>query len=179
MSAITRMLTLAGVLGSLCLTACDQPRDAAAEAPVDPAPGLYKVTLTGAGLDRYAQGPGRTQDEICVTASESPRFAERLARNYFSMHEACTSKVEPRTGNAIAGVITCGLDPQRAAGSMTVAYTGTVSADAVTANGQMKIDARPVPGSMTPEETQQIRLAAAMMEQVGIVVTATRTGDCV
>lgn len=177
MPQLARCLVL---MALVALAGCASPRDPATEEPVDPVPGLYRITLSGAGLARFARpGPEDPKDDVCVTAFDSPRFADRLTDNYFSIHPGCVTRRDARAGNRLGGTITCPLDPGMAAGTSTVSYEGTISTDRVEATSRMRIDARPIPGALSPEEQRQIALGAALVERVGIQVTAVRTGDCV
>lgn len=180
MTCSVRFIPLLTMGLALALTACTPPADPSTQEPVDPAPGLYRITLGGAGLAQYAQqGPGKTEDEVCVTSRESPRFADRAIRNYFVLHPGCTTRPAPRVGNAVSGTITCPLDPKRAAGTVTITYEGVVAADGVEATSRMAFDFQPVPGALGPDEERQVAMATKAMEQVGIRLKAERTGECV
>ena len=164
----------------LGLAACSPsaPDPATAE-PVDPLPGLYTITLSGAGLAGLATRPSKNEeDAVCVRASDSAGFADRLVSNSFTLHPVCTDEREPRAGNTIRGIITCPLDSRMAAGTSTVTYEGIISADRVEATGKISIDARPAPGQLNPEEQRQLALGMALVQNVGLRVSAVRTGDC-
>jgi len=166
--------TLAGMV-----SACSPPVAPAAQEPIELTPGLYQITLSGAGLAQFTQQRGgKTEDEVCVRAGDVSRFPDRLARNYFSLHPGCTFSPQARQGNAIGGTLSCPLDPQRAMGKITLDYEGVISADRVETTGRMKIEARSVPGALSEEEASQLAQGAALMEQVGIKVVAIRSGDC-
>jgi hypothetical protein len=144
----------------LGLAACSPSApDPATAAPVDPLPGLYTIALSGAGLAGLATRPSKDEeDAVCVRASDSPGFADRLVSNSFTLHPVCRDEREPRAGNTIRGIITCPLDSRMAAGTSTVTYEGIVSADLVEATGKLSIDARPAPGQLNPEEQRQLAL---------------------
>lgn len=178
MPSIIRVAVLIVALSAL-LAACSPAGDPATQEPVELSPGLYQITLLGAGMAQFTQqSPGKTEDEVCVRSSDVSRFPDRMARNYFSMHPGCTASPEPREGNAFVGTVTCPLDPDRASGKITIEYEGVVSADRVVATSRMKVEAKPVPGTMSPKEQRQVAQGAALMEMVGIQVTAVRAGDC-
>ena len=178
MIRITQVTLLAAALSGL-LAGCSPAGDPASQEPVELAPGLYQITLSGAGIARFTQqGPGKTEDEICVRPDDVTRFPDRIARNYFSMTPFCTAIPEPREGNAFRGTITCPLDPKALTGGVTIDYEGVVSADRVVATSRTKFGAQPVPGALPPEEQRALAAGAALMEMVGIQITAIRAGDC-
>lgn len=178
MPRIIQVAVLAAALSGL-MAGCSPAGDPATEEPVELTPGLYQITLSGAGMAQFTQqSPSETEDEVCVRPGDVTRFPDRMARNYFSMHPGCTASPEPREGNSFRGTVTCPLDPERATGKITIEYQGVVSADRVVATSQMTFDAQPVPGTMSPEERRQLAQGAALMELVGIQVTAVRAGDC-
>lgn len=163
------------------LVACSpsEPDPATAE-PVNPLPGLYRVTLSGTGVAALAGSSSKDDgDEVCVRPSDSARFADLVARNHFTLHPLCRTQTEPRVGNVIRGVITCPLDPGMSTGTSTTTYEGVVSADQVEVTGRMSIDARPIPGALSPEEQRGLTVGVALMERMGLKVTAVRTGDCI
>ena len=179
MPHVARSLAVLVLLG---LAACSpsEPDPATAE-PVALTPGLYRITLSGAGLARFATPAAKDEpeDEVCVRPSDRARFADQVVKNYFTLHPGCRNQPEPRVGNVIRGVITCPLDPKMSTGTSSVTYEGVLSADGVEVTGRMSIDARPIPGKLSPEEQRQLALGTAMMERVGIQVAAVRTGDCI
>ena len=173
-----QVAVLAAALSGL-IAGCSPAGDPATQEPVELMPGLYQITLSGTGLAQFTQqGPGETEDEICVRSGGVSRFPDRMARNYFSMHPGCTAIPEPREGNAFRGTVTCPLDPRDVTGEVTIDYEGVVSADRVVATSRTKFSAQPVPGALSPEEQRQLAAGSALMEMVGIQITAVRAGDC-
>ena len=179
MQGVARLPAIVALLG---LAACASPEpDPATAEPVALMPGLYRITLSGAGLARFAAPASKDEpgDEVCVRPSGRDRFADQVVENYFILHPGCRHQPEPRVGNVVSGVITCPLDPKMSTGTSTVTYEGVLSADRIEVTSRMRIDARPIPGRLSPEEERQLALGTAMMERVGIRVSAIRTGNCV
>jgi hypothetical protein len=161
------------------MVGCSPAGDPASQEPVELMPGLYQITLSGTGLAQFApRGASETEYEICVRSGDVTRFPDRIARNYFSMTPFCTAIPEPREGNAFRGTITCPLDPKALTGGVTIDYEGVVSADRIVATSRTKFGAQPVPGALSPEEQRALAAGAALMEMVGIQITAIRAGDC-
>ena len=72
----------------------------------------------------------------------------------------------------------CPLDPTALTGGVTIDYEGVVSADRIVATSRTEFGAQPVPGALSPEEQRALAAGAALMEMVGIQITAIRAGDC-
>ncbi len=161
---------------ALIATACAEAPDAASEAPVDPEPGQYQITLGGAGLLKHAgtEGP----HSYCLRISDRASFAHKLAQNYYLLHPACTASKLPREGNAIAGEIRCPVDPKMAEGASRFVYSGAVAKDAVRVEVQMKFDAEIKDGAMTDEDAVRAKLAMKAIEKARFVIEAIRTGEC-
>ena len=156
--------------------ACSRAPDPAAQAPVDPAPGLYRIALSGAGLAGKAE---KQQDaSYCLKQSERASFPHLLARNYYQLHAGCLSKPGLREGNAIAGEISCAADPKLARGMNRFVYDGVVAADRATVELRMKIEADIREDAMTEQELAQLRLGVKMMERMRFIIEAERVGDC-
>jgi hypothetical protein len=161
------------------MAGCSPAGDPSTQEPVELATGLYQITLSGTGLAQFTpSGPSETEDEICVRSGDVTRFPDRLARNYFSMTPFCTTIPEPREGNAFRGTVSCPLDPRELTGEVTIDYEGVVSADRVVLTSRTKFGAQAVPGALSPEEQREFAAGAALMEMVGIQITAVRAGDC-
>lgn len=169
-------LIVAGVILPVGLVACTQ-RDPASEQPLEPEGGNYAIRLTGDGLAEMLPQDKEPADSVCVPSGEGGALADRLARNYFTLHPGCTSSKRPRQGNLIGGTVVCPLDPQRAQGTWTIDYEGTISADRVELSGSMDMDIVAAP-NMSAEERRQAELGAAMFKAVGIRIVAERTGEC-
>ena len=179
MSRIARPLALISLLG---LVACSPPEpDPATAEPVDLTPGLYRISLSAAGIAGYVAPAGKddARDEVCVRPSDSAGFADQVVENYFTLHPGCRKQSEPRVGNVIRGIITCPLDPKMSTGTSTVTYEGILSTDRVEVTSRMSMDLQPVPGTLSPEEQRQLAVGSAVMETVGIRVAAVRSGDCI
>lgn len=160
------------------LTGCSPASDPATQKPVELTPGLYQITISSAGMAKFIQqGPGETKGEICVHPDDVAGFPDRMVRSA-NPNPYCTASPELREGNAFRGTLTCPLDPKLATGKTTIDYEGVVSADRVVATRRMKIDSRPVPGTLSPEEQRQLAVGTALMNSVGNQITAVRTGDC-
>ena len=157
-------------------TACAQERDAASDAPVDPTPGLYQVTLSGAGLLKAGgeEGP----HPFCVTAANRKTAPHTLVKKFYQLHYSCIDKPSPREGNAIAGEIQCSADPKLAQGTNRFVYKGAVSEDAVEIRVQMKLDAVIKEDEMTEEQIRHLKLGMKAMQMMKFVIEAERTGAC-
>lgn len=164
-----------GALPALA-AACSRAPDPAAQEPVDPAPGLYRIALSGAGL---AGKMDRQSDaSYCLKQHESASFPHLLARNYYQLHAGCVSKPGLREGNAIAGEISCAADPKLARGMNRFVYNGVVAADKTTIELRMKLEADIREDAMTERELAQLRLGVKMMERMRFVIEAARVDDC-
>jgi hypothetical protein len=104
-------------------------------------------------------------------------FPDKVAQSVYP-NPYCAASPELREGNAFRGTLTCPVDPKLATGKTTIDYEGVVFADRVVATRRMKIDSRPVPGTLSPEEQRQLAVGTALMNSFGNQITAVRTGDC-
>jgi hypothetical protein len=162
------------------LTGCAETRDPATEEPVEVTPGMYHLSMNGqvAGMTMpELDGPGQLSENTCVRPGEERAFPRRVAA-IFKLHPGCSFQPGERTGNAISGTYRCPTDGERApGGSMNASYTGSIAADRVEIQGRMEINISNMPGA-TPEERAQMEQAATMMENMVMIVSAERTGDC-
>ena len=94
--SITSLVLAAGIM-----TSCAQERDPASEDPIDPLPGLYDVTLSGAGLLKV--GGNEKARPFCVTAANRSNFPHMLVKKIYQLHYSCSAHPFPREGNAIGG----------------------------------------------------------------------------
>lgn len=171
-------LNRGGLLLAGCLAgaACSQAPDPASQEPVDPAPGLYEITLSGAGLLKAA---GKSDpDAFCLTERDRASFPHLLVRNYYELHAACRPTRAPRQGNAVGGEITCAADPKMAQGMNRFVYEGAVSARDVRVEVRMKLEAEIKEDAMTEAEAARLKLGMKMMERARFVIEADRVGDC-
>lgn len=164
-----------GVLAAIA-TACAPERDPASETPVNPAPGLYEVTLSGAGILKAA-GEGETHT-YCLRMRERSSFPHLLVRNYYQLHASCAPKRGPREGNAIAGEISCLADPKMAQGFNRFVYNGAIAPENTSIEVRIKFDAVPKEESMTEAEAMQLKLGMKMIERARFLIEAERVGDC-
>lgn len=175
-STSARLLCGALLLGAA--QACSQTSDPASETPVEPEPGLYKITLSGAGLLKHANND-KTPETFCLTEIQRASFPHLLAENYYKLHYACTNARAPRMGNAIGGEISCAADPKMASGVNRFIYDGVVSREKTSIEVRMKMDAELNPGAGGAEVSDaQMKMAMKTMERMRFVIEATRTGDC-
>ncbi len=114
-----------------------------------------------------------TEGEICVGESGAEFFPKKLARNYLSMGPSCGSGDFERTGNAIAGKFSCGVDPQRATGEIKATYAGIVSEERFDLDAEIKFDV-----TFNDPEAQREMESSQMTRGVGVKLTAQRKGDC-
>lgn len=156
--------------------ACSGAPDPAAQAPADPAPGLYRIALSGAGLAGKAGQQGG--HSYCLQQRESASFPHLLARTYYRLHPGCVSRPGPREGNAITGEISCAADPKLARGMNRFVYNGVVAADKTTVEVRVKMEADIREEAMTEQELADLRLGMKMMERMRFVIEAERVGDC-
>lgn len=161
---------------SLLASACSRAPDPASETPVDLEPGMYEITISGAGLPSSVNTD--RPHSACVRESDRASFPHKLVQNYYSLHPACTTDRLPREGNKIAGEISCAADPKLAAGANRFVYSGAVKGDNVVVSVQMKLEAVIKEGSMTEAEAKQLKLGMKMMERLRFVIKAKRTGAC-
>lgn len=161
---------------SLAVAACSKTPDAADETPVNPEPGLYEVTLSGAGLLKAGgkEGP----HAFCLTEANRSTFPHTLAKKYYQLHYSCMSTPLPREGNAIAGEIKCAADPKLAQGANRFVYNGAVSEDAVEINVQMKFDAVIKEEEMTKAQARELKLGMKAMQLMKFVIEADRIDEC-
>lgn len=153
------------------LAACG--RDPAKEAPIAMKAGLYEVKLTGGGLAQFAQpGPGLTQGKICVGESDTENFPKKLARDYLSMGPTCGSVNVERTGNAVTGHFSCGVDPERATGEIKTEFSGIVSEERFDLQAVTKYDIT------FNDPKAQAEMGKSLSRGVPIKLTAQRAGDC-
>jgi hypothetical protein len=160
------------------IAGCSPTNDPATQEPVELTPGLYKIIISSAGMAKFIQqGPGETTGEICVRPDDVAGFPDKVAQSVYP-NPYCAASPELREGNAFRGTLTCPVDPKLATGKTTIDYEGVVFADRVVATRRMKIDSRPVPGTLSPEEQRQLAVGTALMNSFGNQITAVRTGDC-
>lgn len=157
--------------------ACSQAPPPADQTPVDPTPGLYAITLSGAGLLKVA-GKDDKPKNYCLRASEASAFPYMLPENYYALHYSCAKTRAPREGNAIAGEINCSVDPKMAQGMSRFSYAGVVAPEKVTVKVGMKLDAAIKEGAMSDAEAAQLKAGAKLMERMRFIIEATRVGDC-
>jgi hypothetical protein len=148
-------------------------RDPAKEAPIAMKAGLYEVKLTGGGLAQFAQpGPGVTESKICVSETDTENFPKKLVRNYLSMGPTCGSVDFERTGNAVTGRFSCGVDPERATGEIKTEFSGIVSEERFDLQAQTKFDIT------FNDPKAQAEMSKSLTRGVPIKLTAQRQGDC-
>lgn len=163
-------------MGFVLVAACVDGRDPANETPVELEPGLYEVTLSGAGLMK-ASDKGRPQP-VCLRPGNRESFPHTLVKNYYALHYSCRTTRLPRIGNKIAGEVTCAADPKLAAGATQFAYSGVVAREKVDIRVQIKFDTTVKENAMSKEEAAQLRLGMKAFEQMRFVIEASRIGDC-
>ncbi len=174
---VCRHILKAGAV-SLLAAACVEQTDPASETPVDPAAGLYEITLSGAGLLKHVD-TNKAPDAFCLTEAQRASFPHVLAENYYKLSPLCTINHAQREGNAIAGEISCMADPKMASGANRFVYAGAVGADRAKVEVRMKLDAQIKPGAGGQEVSDaQLKLAMKAMERMKFVIEAKRTGDC-
>ncbi len=177
MNRFTEMTRLFSA-GSLCLiAACSETPGAANEEPVDPAPGLYEIAVSGAGLMKHA-GKDNAPHSYCLKESERSEFPHMMAENYVKLHPACTTDRAPRQGNRIAGEIKCMADPKMAEGANSFLYKGDVAEDAVKVEFKMKFNSTLKDGAEPEVGKLQMKLAMKALEQARFLIEATQIGDC-
>lgn len=150
------------------------PPDPAKEAPVDPAPGLYQITISAGSLGKGRGGD--VQKPICLRANGVKNFGQKLAENYYTLHSSCSLSAAPRVGNVISGDIRCAADERLAKGSNRFVYRGVIAKEAVNVTVQIKFDATPKAG--TEADTMQVKLAMKAVEMARFSIDAVRTGEC-
>lgn len=160
----------------LITAACVESRDPAKETPVEPEPGLYEVTLSGAGLMKA--GDKDRPRSTCLHPGNRDSFPHTLVKNYYALHYTCRTNPLPRVGNKIAGDVTCAADPKLAAGVTQFSYSGAVASENIDISVQMKFDAAIKEDAMSKEEAAQLRLGMKAFEQMRFVIMANRIGDC-
>lgn len=160
----------------LSVIACAGEVDPATQTPVDPEPGLYEVSLGGAGLLKNVEAEG--PHEYCLRESERADFSHVLARNYYQLHALCRVERGAREGNAVAGEIICAADPKMAQGSNSFVYTGAVAENGARIEVRMKLDATLKEDAMSEAEAKQLRLGMKVMERFRFLIEAKRIGDC-
>jgi len=173
----SRQVSFSGLLIVLALAAsCAEQRDPTQEVPVDLEPGLYQVSLSGAGLLKAGgkEGP----HAICVTAANRGTFPHTLVKKFYHVHYSCVDRPAMREGNAIGGEISCAADPKLAQGANRFVYEGAVSTGAVSIDVQIKMDAAIKEGAMTEEQVKQLKLGMKAMQMVKFVIEAEHTGEC-
>ncbi len=161
---------------SLAVAACSKTPDAANETPVDPKPGPYEVTLSGAGLLKAGgkEGP----HSYCLRETDRASFSHTLVKKFYQLHYSCMSTPLPREGNAIAGEIKCTADPKLAQGANRFVYNGAVSEDVVEIDVRMKFDAVIKEAEMTKAQAQELKLGMKAVELMKFVIEAERIGEC-
>lgn len=154
--------------------ACAEAPDPSSQTPVDPAAGLYEISLSAGG--QAIRDGGDTQKTYCLRQGDAGKFGEMLVENYYKLHASCRLAASPRVGNAISGEIRCAADRKLADGSNRFVYRGVVARDAVNVSVQIKFDAEPKAGSEA--DTLQIKLAMKALELARVSIDAVRVGDC-
>lgn len=165
------------VIGLTLAAACSQAADPSSETPVDPRPGRYVITHSGAGLLKHV----KSNDEpgaFCLRESERAAFPHLLAEGYYKRHSLCTNTRAPREGNAVAGEISCVADPKMASGVNSFVYRGAVEEAWAKVEVRMKLEAELKPGAGGEMSDAQIKMAMKAMERLRFVIEAKRTGDC-
>ncbi|MHA7871231.1 MAG: hypothetical protein ACX939_02670 [Hyphococcus sp.] len=164
--------------GAACLlaAACADSRDPISQTPVDPEPGLYKVTLGGAGLLQHADLDD--PQDYCLREGERADFPHVLARHYYQLHALCRVQRGVREGNAVGGEIICAADPKMAQGSNRFVYNGVVASEHARIEVRMKLDATLKEDAMSEAEAKQLRLGMKLMERFRFTIDAARVGDC-
>lgn len=155
-------------------TACEKAPDPASAEPVDPAAGLYQISLSAGG--RATREGGEKQKPYCLRQGDARKFGEMLVENYYKLHASCRLTASPRIGNAISGEIRCAADPKLADGSNRFVYRGVIARDAVNVSVQIKFEALPKAGSEA--DTPQLKLAMKAMELARFSIDAVRVGEC-
>lgn len=168
-----RAFTLCGA--ATLAVGCTQTTDPTTQEPVDPKPGQYEITLSGAGLMKNMK---EEPHSYCLYESERDAFPHMLAKNYYELHPGCRAKHDPREGNAISGVISCAADPKMATGMNSFVYEGVVGEERVKVDVQIKFDAKLKEGAGGEMSDGQLKLAMKAMERMRFVIEAVRTGDC-
>lgn len=161
---------------SLAAAACSKVTDAADETPVDPEPGLYEVTLSGAALLR-ASGK-EDPHSFCLTEVNRTAFPHTLVKKYYQLHYSCTNTPLPREGNRISGKLKCAADPKLAQGANRFVYEGAVLKDAVDINVRIKFDAVIKEEEMTKAQARELKLGMKAFELMKFVIEAERVGEC-
>lgn len=150
----------------LALGACGGG-DPAKQQEVDMQGGEYEVTLAGAPMGfavAAQQLPKR-----CVHNSPA-NIPTALVRPYMALHDECSGASFQRQGNQLTGKAVCPLNPNRAEGSITLLFKGTIAADGIS-------------GTITPDinmeaNDPETELAVRMLKNLDVKFTAKRTGEC-
>lgn len=181
------VLRSVGVAAAVLLSAsaCSS-HDAANEAPVDPAPGEYRVTMAGGGLatlsgfGQLSEGPGGVDDRICVSDSDGGDLADMLARKYLAFADSCSLKAKARQGNAVGGMLSCPTNQQAMPGTtFVVDYQGAIAAERVDLQSKIRIELpESALANMDPAAAQQMEHAKGLVENMEISVAAERVGEC-
>ncbi|MEQ8936331.1 MAG: DUF3617 family protein [Amphiplicatus sp.] len=169
------------VAAPLCLLAAacaEEAQDPASETSVDPRPGLYEITVSGAGLMKNVKGNDVPQS-YCLTETQRASFPHLLAEGFYKLSPLCTSKRRSREGNAVSGEISCAADPKMASGANRFVYSGMVGEERAEVEVHMKLEAELKPGVGGAEVSDaQMKMAMKAMERLRFVIEAARAGDC-
>ena len=160
----------------LSVIGCAGEVDPATQAPVDPSPGLYEVSLGGAGVLKTMEREGPR--EYCLHELERGDFPHLLARNYYQLHALCRVERGARQGNAVSGEIICAADPKMARGSNRFVYAGAVASESARLEVRMKLDAELKDDAMSEAEAKQLGLGLKVMEKFRFTIDAQRLGEC-
>ena len=142
--------------------------DPAAQAEVELQPGAYEVSMAGAPMGFAVAA--QQQPKRCISGSAA-NVPTALVRPYMRFDEHCGSAKFKRTGNLLTGRAVCPLDPVRSGnGTLTLDFAGTITPAGITGNTKMTMVAH--------SNDPQTAAALALMNNVSLALTATRTGDC-
>ena len=142
--------------------------DPAAQAEVELQPGAYEVSMAGAPMGFAVAA--QQQPKRCISGSAA-NVPAALVRPYMMFDEHCGSAKFKRTGNLLTGHAVCPLDPVRSGnGTLTLDFAGTITAAGITGNTKLTM-------AMHSSDPQAAS-ALALMNNVSLALTATRTGDC-
>ncbi|MEL7487414.1 MAG: hypothetical protein AAGJ87_09400 [Pseudomonadota bacterium] len=165
-----------GLMLTAALSACADLSDPTEQAPVDPEAGLYAIDLSARGFLQETEA--EREAEICLREADRTGFAHALMEKMFKLHYSCSAEAGERVGNAVSGEVKCLADPKLARGMNRFVYAGAVGEDSVALEAQIKFDATLKNDALTKQERLQMKLAMKALEQMRMVVNATRTGDC-
>ena len=155
-------------LALVCLPLPGCGGDPATQAEAEMQPGAYEVSLAGAPLGFAVAA--QQQPKRCISGSAS-NVPTALVRPYMMFDEHCGSAKFKRTGNQLTGHAVCPLDPVRSGnGSLTLDFVGTITPTGLSGNTKLTMVAH--------SEDPDMAAGLALMNNVSLALTATRTGDC-